>query len=459
MNIYIHVEISVRELDNKLLLATLAASKGHQVIISDISGIVSGINQGILAPGIFHTKSLTPTKKKIARHQTFVNKGFLITSIDEEAGLDIDGYEEFSKTRYSEHTIGQSSMIFGWGPDDVETLKLDYSKHSSKILKTGSPRADLWKPLFADYWNWNIPRNTPKKPFLLISSNLTFANNMLSFHEIIINHKRAGYYQREPWLFNYHFGVTAEHYLTTAAFIKAIQHLSKHNNGYDIVFRPHPVENIEIWKTFLDGIPNVHVIREGCISAWVNKAFAVMHNGCSTAFEATVSKKPVVTYVPYLQKYGNEPPNKLGYRVETSEELLNKINSIFDNLKSEGQKNVNKPLPDTVSKKIFIDDDELAADKIVKIWDSLANENFSQTSNWIKFQWFLKAIKFKRMVGKVLKKLFPSRFGSYKENYKFPSLNIHDISKRINSLRRVLGIDEKLECKLLSERTILIKRH
>ena len=32
MNIYIHVEISVRELDSKLLLATLAASKGHQVI-------------------------------------------------------------------------------------------------------------------------------------------------------------------------------------------------------------------------------------------------------------------------------------------------------------------------------------------------------------------------------------------------------------------------------------------
>ena len=41
MNIYIHVEISVRELDSKLLLATIAASKGHQVIISDIETIIS----------------------------------------------------------------------------------------------------------------------------------------------------------------------------------------------------------------------------------------------------------------------------------------------------------------------------------------------------------------------------------------------------------------------------------
>ena len=76
MNIYMHVEISARELDSKLLLATLAASRGHEVIISDISGIVNGANNDTLAPGIFHTKSLTPTKNKIARHQLFINKNF-----------------------------------------------------------------------------------------------------------------------------------------------------------------------------------------------------------------------------------------------------------------------------------------------------------------------------------------------------------------------------------------------
>ena len=35
MNIYINVEISARELDSKLLLATLAAAKGHHVIVSE----------------------------------------------------------------------------------------------------------------------------------------------------------------------------------------------------------------------------------------------------------------------------------------------------------------------------------------------------------------------------------------------------------------------------------------
>ena len=46
MNIYLHVEISNRELDSKLLLATLAASRGHQVIVSDIVGIEKGVKNG-----------------------------------------------------------------------------------------------------------------------------------------------------------------------------------------------------------------------------------------------------------------------------------------------------------------------------------------------------------------------------------------------------------------------------
>ena len=42
MNIYLHVEISARELDSKLLLATIAASRGHHVIVSDLTGIIKG---------------------------------------------------------------------------------------------------------------------------------------------------------------------------------------------------------------------------------------------------------------------------------------------------------------------------------------------------------------------------------------------------------------------------------
>ena len=102
MNIYIDVEISSRELDSSLLLAILAASKGHKVLISRLSEIILGFKSGILAPGIFHTKSLTPSRDKTARHKLLIDKGFGITSIDEEGALNDHGYDSFAKARYSD---------------------------------------------------------------------------------------------------------------------------------------------------------------------------------------------------------------------------------------------------------------------------------------------------------------------------------------------------------------------
>ena len=137
MNIYIHVEVSVRELDSKLLLAVIS-QKGHKVLVSDLSSIRFGLNNKLLAPGIFHTKSLSPSEIKILRHQEIIDSGS-IPSIDEEGGLVDYGYDKFAKVRYSKKH-DQASMIFGWGDEDVESLKRIYPDFSSKIFMTGSPR-------------------------------------------------------------------------------------------------------------------------------------------------------------------------------------------------------------------------------------------------------------------------------------------------------------------------------
>ena len=183
MNIYINVEISDRELDGKLLLAVMAAARGHQVIVSDNSGIDRGFRSKLFAPGIFHTKCITPLDKKVNFHQTLVQNGSLITSIDEEAGLDMVGYEEFSKTRYSEQTIDMSSAVFTWGEDDMEFLEKFYPKHKSKLHKTGSPRIDLLNSSFLEYWK--VSKKIPKRPYLLVSSNMGMANYIKPFFQYL----------------------------------------------------------------------------------------------------------------------------------------------------------------------------------------------------------------------------------------------------------------------------------
>ena len=62
------------------------------------------------------------------------------------------------KNRFSEQTINQAAAVFGWGDEDTNTLKKTYPNYSSKIHITGSPRADMWSPVFSDYWG--IPKDT-----------------------------------------------------------------------------------------------------------------------------------------------------------------------------------------------------------------------------------------------------------------------------------------------------------
>ena len=296
----------------------------------------------------------------------------------------------------------------------------------------------------------------PKKPFLLVSSNMN-CNNMLEFHENINLHRNAGYFKRDPDLFKNLFYKRAEDYRKLYSFIDAIKFLANNNDKFDIVLRPHPTENIKAWEIFLENVPNVHVIRQDSITAWVKNSFAVMHNGCTTAIEATISGKPVITYSPFKMEYAHELSNKLGHKVESKEELLIKANEIFYSKNNENQKNKKVEFFDPISNKLFIDKNEIAAKKILKVWESFDDTIYSQPINWRKFYWF-KIKNFKRYIRNVAINLFPNKIKANKENYKFPPLDSKDINSRVNRLQKILGIKETIHCKLLSERTILIKK-
>ena len=66
-------------------------------------------------------------------------------------------------------------------------------------------------------------------------------------------------------------------------------------------------------------------------------------------------------------------------------------------------------------------------------------------------------MKFRDFIRRELKRISQKKFGQKKKNQKFPALDINDISERVNKLQKILGINKKIECKLLSDQTILIK--
>ena len=75
----------------------------------------------------------------------------------------------FSKIRYSNQTLDQSTASFGWGNEDSETLKKVYPNQSHKIYNTGSP--------VQIYGNQSLIvigefLTIYPKPYLLVSSNM-----------------------------------------------------------------------------------------------------------------------------------------------------------------------------------------------------------------------------------------------------------------------------------------------
>ena len=64
-----------------------------------------------------------------------------------------------------------------------------------------------------------------------------------------------------------------------------------------------------------------------------------------------------------------------------------------------------------------------------------------------------------RLIGDILKKIFGSRFRSLgtSNNEKFESFDINEINRSIEKLQKILKIDKKIECKLISERTVVIR--
>ena len=63
-----------------------------------------------------------------------------------------------------------------------------------------------------------------------------------------------------------------------------------------------------------------------------------------------------------------------------------------------------------------------------------------------------------RLCRNILGKLFPNNFKHLRKNYKFPTFRKDDIQSRINKFKHLFGLKEDLECKFLSDRTVLIKK-
>jgi len=446
MAILIHVEVSARELNSKLLLAVLSAHRGYDVLVGDV---IMAARLNIFPKSIFHTKNVSPSRKVLGRHQKLVDNGHIVTSLDEEGpGVEYELTQGYLN-RFSEKSIGQTQAVFCWGTDEHQALLRKFPNHSSKIFMTGSPRADFWEPRFSRVSKQ--PADLPDEPFVLISSNMGLKRSRPV--PFLLDPGGGMMYPRSVVLDK--LEIVGQDFKMLAAFVRAIEYLAERLDRGCIVVRPHPSESVVAWENLLEGVPRVAVIREGSISAWLESAVAVVHNGCTTGIEATISGRRLISYTPIEQNFLLFP-NDLGSRAYDQDELVQKVRLAFKEHDSGQFPSISERDREIIGRKVLHTEGELASTRIINIWEGLGAKHSTTRFGRITLRFLLLSKQIWHVFARAAIGLRIQK-QVLETNQKFPPIDRQHVIEAVKNLTEILSLDDSIELDFLGNRTILLR--
>jgi len=320
MIIYIPLEISVRELQGHLLLATVAASRGHQVLIASASDLWLWTRLNRLRKGAFLLKNVNVPSHSQKMYEVFLKGGFDIYCQEQEPSILWDSFEKFL---FDYNITCEQYLpfkgVFCWGERDTNGYKQFFTSKKDVFVNIGSPRADLWSPRFAAL---HTQAEIGKlKPYILMVSNFGLLMGKRHWTEWLIIGKKnetLRSLQQEDRLIDY----ILEDSSILLHMVKAVRYLAAQYPSYTIVIRPHPLDDVANWKYVAGDYNNIHVAsNHGPLSDWISGACLVIQNGCTSALETVLQKVPLISFGPERCQGDTLVPSYMGMKVESLDEL------------------------------------------------------------------------------------------------------------------------------------------
>ena len=322
--IYFPIESKLRELSAKVWLASQVASKDFVCILGDKPGVKSSME--LYPPGIYFDKSLS--RNKYAKLDRIHKTGNSIVAQDEEAGIARTEIESFFRVRLSEQNLKLSGRYYCWGSEDYNFLLGKYSNLSERIKLTGSPRIDLWRPEVSRglYEEETAELVSRFGDFVLVNSSfgITSEGEIRNKLDQMIGYGHATSESRAA-----HEGQLEKRLREFRNFVEVIQSVARRRPDVNFVVRPHPGESIADWRSQLKETKNLRLIRQGDVGPWISACRTLLHEGCTTALQAVVMGKPVISYVPKLEtetrEKSNDFPNLVSERTNSLDQLLESL--------------------------------------------------------------------------------------------------------------------------------------
>lgn len=369
--LYLSVEVGVRELESKLLLALLGIKRGYYAIVAkDMFFNIAQKNFDHLPPGIFFAKSF----HSIDRNGHFLHakhNGTFVTGIDEEGENDFNFY---SQRRYDKGSVSVADAIFNWGPHSLDTLKQTFPDYETKFLPMGSPRIDLLRPEGLGYF---APTTEAIKEifedFLLINLNSCIENKALDEFQKKVIYRMGMVKESNRALFEkYHkrrrdYGIKQTYKLLQFAEIYAKKYPHRR-----IIIRPHPNDQSGRLQALAGAFSNIKIINQGSPQPWILASTMMISTSCTTNVEAYFLGHPTVSYVPIKDPELNDQAksNKFCPVATTEVELdafIEKNQDSPDWFKDHHASTIE------IARQLFygVGDTELVSEKILDVFDQL----------------------------------------------------------------------------------------
>ena len=294
----IPVELQVRELDSKLLLVCIAAMHGFTSIIG--SHRIMDFRIASFPRSLYLDKSFTIMNLKMFK---IMHKlGHQVVAWDEEALVHLPAEMYYSR-RLSPLALQYVSHLFAWGEDNAELWRrYPEMPTNMPIHVTGNPRGDLLRPEIKVFYNKDAEeiRKTYGN-FILINTNFNHVNAFFPSQNLFqpvetpgqepqFGKAAKGMSRKFAEMLRDHKQAIFDHFKTL------IPALDRDFPEYNIVVRPHPTENQNIYHEIAARCQRVHVTNEGNVVAWLLAADALVHNGCTTGVEAFAMGVPAISY-------------------------------------------------------------------------------------------------------------------------------------------------------------------
>jgi surface carbohydrate biosynthesis protein len=445
----IPAEEQSREFDAKLLLACVAAERGFQAVVGSRREI--HLKATRMPKGVYYAKSFRPLSRRM--FEILRNLGYEIVACDEEALLRPPDDLYFER-RVSPDTYGMISNLFAWGPENADLFRRCPGYNGAPIHVTGNPRIDLIRPELRAYFQADVEAIRRRYgDYLLINTNFGTVNHRvpnlswLSFVELSEDGEDSA---------DFKVAHTRHRLALFGRFKSVLPRIASAFPDLSIVIRPHPLEDHGPWRQAATGYPSVHVVHEGNAIPWLRGARAVIQNNCTTAIEAYVLERPVVSYRPVLSERLDSPlTNALSYQADDDDTLCDVLREIMDRelgvYDSPDQREI-------IEQNLAALDGPLASDRIVDVLEAMESSGSSRPPRSA----FRHAHGWIQTHTRTVEKSFRTWIPGDKNNLgyqaqRFPGLSLEEVRTRVATFGELLGRFADLSVDQLSRNIFQIR--